>query len=295
MATNLYFNNVTSHAEQELINSITSEVIQMHGMDVFYIPRTLVKEDLLLDEDVLSKFSTAYEIEMYLKSTEGFGAEGDLVSKFGLEVRDEVIFTVHKDRFNLATDMDKPLEGDLIFLPMPSAPLNALFEIKFVEHEQPFYQAGKNYSFDLTCELFQYSEEQLETGIADIDNIEKEQGYTIDLVMSAGGSGVFTTDESIYQGPSLANATFKGIVVSWDATTRVLRLNDTSGAMAASTNVIGATSAASWSLSSTTDSTGKADLDQVLPTDDNADNLEFEIEADSILDFSENNPFGDVR
>ena len=113
--------------------------------------------------------------------------------------------------------------------------------------------------------------------------------------MSAGGSGAFTTDESIYQGPSLANATFKGIVVSWDATTRVLRLNDTSGAMAASTNVIGATSSASWSLSSTTDSTGKADVDQVLPTDPNADNLEFEIEADSILDFSENNPFGDVR
>jgi hypothetical protein len=291
MATNLYFQNTTSHAEQELINSLTSEVIQIHGMDVFYLPRTLIKEDLIMGEDVLSKFSTAYEIEMYLKTTDGFGGEGDLVTKFGLDVRDEVIFTVHKDRFELSTDMDKPLEGDLIFLPISKG----LFEIKFVEHEQPFYQAGKNYSFDLTCELFQYAEEQLETGISDIDAIEKEQGYTIDLVMSAGGSGVFTTDESIYQGPSLANATFKGIVVSWDATTRVLRLNDTSGAMAASTNVIGATSAASWSLSSTTDSTGKADLDQVLPTDDNADNLEFEIEADSILDFSENNPFGDVR
>ena len=291
MATNLYFQNTTSHAEQELINSLTSEVIQIHGMDVFYLPRTLIKEDLIMGEDILSKFSTAYEIEMYLKTTDGFGGEGDLVTKFGLDVRDEVIFTVHKDRFELSTDMDKPLEGDLIFLPISKG----LFEIKFVEHEQPFYQAGKNYSFDLTCELFQYAEEQLETGISDIDAIEKEQGYTIDLVMSAGGSGVFTTDESIYQGPSLANATFKGIVVSWDATTRVLRLNDTSGAMAASTNVIGATSAASWSLSSTTDSTGKADLDQVLPTDDNADNLEFEIEADSILDFSENNPFGDVR
>ena len=106
MATNLYFNNVASHTEQELINSLTSEVIQLHGMDVFYLPRTLIKEDLILGEDVLSSFSTAYEIEMYLKGTEGFGGEGDLVSKFGLDVRDEVIFTVHKDRFNLATDMD---------------------------------------------------------------------------------------------------------------------------------------------------------------------------------------------
>jgi hypothetical protein len=290
MATNLYFNNVTSHAEQELINDLTSEVIKIHGMDVFYIPRTIVKEDLIMGEDVLSKFTTAYEIEMYLKGTEGFGGEGDLVSKFGLDVRDEVIFTVHKDRFELSTDMAKPLEGDLVFLPISKG----LFEIKFVEHEQPFYQAGKNYSFDITCELYQYSQEQLETGIVDIDNIEKEQGYTIDLVMTAGGSGTFTADEEVYQGPSLANSTFQGTVVSWNTVTRTLRLNDTSGSLAAVATT-GVTSSAVWSLSSTTDSTGKADLDQVLPTDPNADNLEFEIEADSILDFSENNPFGDVR
>jgi len=290
MATNLYFNNVTSHAEQELINDLTSEVIKIHGMDVFYIPRTVVKEDVLLGEDVLAKFETAYEIEMYLKTTEGFGGEGDLVSKFGLDVRDEVIFTVHKDRFELATDKPKPLEGDLIFLPMSKG----LFEIKFVEHEQPFYQSGKNYSFDITCELYQYSQEQLETGITDIDNIEKEQGYTIDLVMTAGGSGAFTTDEVIYQGDNLGAATFKGTVVSWDTATRTLRLNDTSGSLAA-VATYGVTSSAVWSLSSTTDSTGKADIDQVLPTDPNADNLEFEIEADSVLDFTESNPFGDVR
>ena len=290
MATNLYFNNVASNAEQELINGLTSEVIKIHGMDVFYIPRTVVKEDLIMGEDVLSKFTTAYEIEMYLKGTEGFGGEGDLVSKFGLDVRDEVIFTVHKDRFEIATNMAKPREGDLVFLPINKG----LFEIKFVEHEQPFYQAGKNYSFDITCELFQYSEEQLETGIADIDAIEKEQGYTIDLVMTAGGSGTFTIDEEIYQGASLAAATFKGIVVSWNSVTRTLRLNDISGSLAAVATT-GESSGAIWSLSSTTDSTGKADLDQVLPTDPNADNLEFEIEADSILDFSENNPFGDVR
>ncbi len=289
MSTNLYFQNITSHAEQELINELTSEVIKIHGMDVFYLPRTLIKEDLIIGEDVLNKFSTAYEIEMYLKGTEGFGGEGDLVSKFGLDVRDEVIFTVHKDRFELATDMVKPLEGDLVFLPMSKG----LFEIKFVEHEQPFYQAGKNYSFDITCELFQYSQEELATGITDIDNIEREQGYTIDLIMTAGGSGTFAVDEIIYQGTS-GLRTFEGTVVSWDSVTRTLRLNDVSGSLAAVATT-GVTSGAVWSLSTTLDSTGKADIDQVLPTDPNADNLEFEIEADSILDFSENNPFGDVR
>jgi len=282
MATNLYFNN-SSYAEQELINSLTSEVIQIHGLDVFYIPRTIVKEGVLLGEDVLSKFSTAYEIEMYLKTTEGFGGDGDMVSKFGLDIRDEVIFTVHTDRFELATDMVKPLEGDLIFLPLSKG----LFEIKFVEHEQPFYQSGKNYSFDITCELYQYSEEQLDTGIADIDNIEREQSAAIDLIMTAGGSGSFSVDEEVYQGGSLAAATGKGMVVSWNTTTRTLRVNDTSGTFAASTNVTGNTSSAVWSQASAADY-------QELPTSPFADNKEFETDGDSILDFSEANPFGDV-
>ena len=282
MATNLYFNNVQSNAEQELINSLTSEVIKVHGMNVYYIPRTLVKEDVLLDEDVLSKFSTAYEIEMYLKGTEGFGGEGDLVSKFGLDVRDEVIFTVHKDRFELATDMVKPLEGDLVFLPINKG----LFEIKFVEHEQPFYQAGKNYSFDITCELYQYSEEQLETGITAIDDIEREQSASIDFVMTAGGSGTFSTDEIIYQGSSLAAATAQGTVVSWTAASRTLRANDTSGTFVAGQSITGDTSGAIWTLTSYDD--------QALPTTPFADNLEFETDGDSILDFSESNPFGEV-
>jgi hypothetical protein len=282
MATNLYFNNVESHSEQELLNSLTSEVIQVHGMNVFYIPRTIIKEDPLLSEDVLSKFSTAYEVEMYLQSVEGFGGEGDLVSKFGLDVRDEVIFTVHVDRFNLATDMDTPLEGDLIFIPMSKG----LFEIKFVEDEIPFYQSGKNYIYNLTCELFQYSEEQLDTGITSIDNIEREQSAAIDLLMNAGGSGTFTIDESVYQGANLAAATGKGVVVSWNAPTRTLRVNDTSGTFAAGTATIGATSSASWVLTSHDT--------QALPTIPFADNKEYETLGDSILDFSEDNPFGDV-
>ena len=283
MATNLYFNNVESHSEQELLNSLTSEVIQVHGMNVYYIPRTIIKEDPLLSEDVLSKFSKAYEVEMYLQSVEGFGGEGDLVSKFGLDVRDEVIFTVHKDRFELATTKPKPLEGDLIFLPMSKG----LFEIKFVEHEQPFYQAGKNYSFDITCELFQYSEEQFEKGVPEvIRDIEREQSAAIDFVMTAGGSGSYTIDEEVYQGASLVEATAKGTVVSWTTATRTLRANDTSGTFVAGASVYGATSSAVWSLTSYDD--------QALPTTPFADNVEFETEADSILDFSESNPFGEV-
>ena len=280
MASNIYFQN--SIADQNLLNEINREVIQQAGIDVMYLPRTLVKEDLVMNEDVLSKFTNAYQIEMFVKSNEGFGGEGDLVSKFGLDVRDEVIFTVHADRFELATDMVKPLEGDLIFLPISKG----LFEIKFVEHEQPFYQAGKNYSFDITCELFQYSEEQLDTGIAAIDDIEREQSASIDFVMTAGGSGTFAIGEAIYQGDNLASATAEGIVVSWNAATRTLRANDTSGTFVAGQSITGDTDGAVWTLTSYDD--------QALPTTPFADNLEFETEADSILDFSESNPFGEV-
>ena len=143
-----------------------------------------------------------------------------------------------------------------------------------------------SYSFDLTCELYQYSEEQLETGITAIDDIEKEQSAAIDFVMTAGGSGAYAIDESVYQGASLAEATAKGTVVSWTTATRTLRANDTSGTFVAGASVYGATSSAVWSLTSYDD--------QALPTTPFADNLEFETEADAILDFSESNPFGEV-
>ena len=161
-----------------------------------------------------------------------------------------------------------------------------LFEIKFVEDEIPFYQSGKNYVYNLTCELFQYSEEQLDTGITSIDNIEREQSAAIDLLMNAGGSGTFTIDESVYQGANLAAATGKGVVVSWTASTRTLRVNDTSGTFAAGTATIGATSSASWVLTSHDT--------QALPTIPFADNKEYETLGDTVLDFSEANPFGDV-
>jgi len=201
MATNIYFQN--SIPDQNLLNEIHREVIQQAGIDVMYIPRTIVKEDLVMNEDVLSQFDNAYEIEMYVKSSDNFGGPDDAISKFGLDIRDELILVVHAESFKFATNNTTPLEGDLIYFPLSKG----LFEIKFVEHEQPFYQSGKNYSFDITCELFQYSEEQMETGIEDVDQIERDESYAIDLVMSTGGSGAFTVDEAIYQGANLAAAT----------------------------------------------------------------------------------------
>ena len=278
MATNIYFQN--SITDQNLLNEINREVIQQAGIDVMYIPRTLVKEDLILGEDVLSQFNTAYEIEMYVKSSDNFGGPDDAISKFGLDIRDELILVVHAESFKFATNNTTPLEGDLIYFPLSKG----LFEIKFVEDEQPFYQVGKNYVFELTCEVFQYGEEKIDTG-TDADKVERENAYAVDLLLTAGGTGTYIVDEEVYQGANLAAATSKAIVVSWVVSTRTLRINNISGTFATGTNITGNDSSAVWSLTSFDD--------QLLPTTPYADNKIFETDGDAILDFSESDPFSE--
>jgi hypothetical protein len=279
MATNIYFQN--SITDQNLLNEINREVIQQAGIDVMYIPRTLVKEDLILNEDVISQFNTAYEIEMYVKSSDNFGGPDDAISRFGLDISDELILVVHAESFKFATNITTPVEGDLIYFPLSKG----LFEIKFVEDEQPFYQVGKNYVFELTCEVFQYGEEKIDTG-TDADKVERENAYAVDLVLTAGGTGTYIIDEAVYQGANLAGATGKGIVAAWTSSTRTLRVNNIVGTFAISTNITGATSGAVWSQAAATD-------DQLLPTTPYADNKIFETDGDAILDFSESDPFSE--
>ena len=279
MASNIYFQN--SIADQNLLNEINREVIQQAGIDVMYLPRTLVKEDLVMNEDVLSKFSNAYQIEMFVKSNESFGGPDDAISKFGLDIRDELILVAHVDSFKFATDMAKPLEGDLIYFPLSER----TFEIKFVEHEQPFYQVGQNYVFEITCEVFQYGEEDIDTG-TDVDKVERENAYAIDLVLTAvGGSGNFIVDEEIYQGASLAAATAKGIVTSWDSATKTVRVNTVVGTFAAPKKVTGETSGAYYDQATVDD--------QLLPTVPYADNKILETDGDNILDFTELDPWSE--
>ena len=279
MATNIFFQN--SITDQNLLNDINREVIQQAGIDVMYIPRTLVKEDLILNEDVISQFNTAYEIEMYVKSSDNFGGPDDAISRFGLDISDELILVVHAESFKFATNITTPVEGDLIYFPLSKG----LFEIKFVEDEQPFYQVGKNYIFELTCEVFQYGEEKIDTG-TDADKVERENAYAVDLVLTAGGTGTYIIDEEVYQGANLAGATGKGIVAAWTSSTRTLRVNNIVGTFAISTNITGATSGAVWSQAAATD-------DQLLPTIPFADNKILETDGDAILDFSESDPFSE--
>jgi hypothetical protein len=174
MPRNVYFSH-GSNAEQILFEDIQIEALKIYGHETYYLPRKILTRDMILNEDRESLFDDAYMIEMYIEDIEGFGGEGNLMSKFGLEIRDEVTFVVARRSWNKlvgiwnnTVDNFRPNEGDLIYLPLS----NSLFEISFVEHEQPFYQIQNLPVYKLQARLFEYNDEDFRTGIEGIDDIE---------------------------------------------------------------------------------------------------------------------------
>ncbi len=171
MATNVFFQNYTFFNEQNLIDDLVIEAIQIYGVDTYFVTRSLQSVDPIMNEDRLSIFNAAYHIEMYVKNVDGFEGEGDFLSKFGLQIRDQITFTVAIrtfERYVIETTptIKRPLEGDLVYMPMNKK----FFKIMHVEHESVFYQTGALQVYDLKCELFEYANERFETGIEEIDN-----------------------------------------------------------------------------------------------------------------------------
>ena len=289
MATNHYFNHHgTDTPEQRLIENLTIESIKTFGIDVYYLPRTLNDEDKLMGEDNTASYNSAHTIEMYIKTVEGFEGQGDFISKFGLQINDQITFTVAKRRFRelgMTSDgrANLPHEGDLIFFPTTSA----LFQILFVEDEAIFYQTGQLQSYDMLCEMFTYSDQNFNTGIETIDEIERQHSYSIDFTMNTG-SGNYTIGEQVYQGTSLAAATVKGEVARWNAADKVLTLMNMTGNFSGTVNIIGDSSDASYSITSFDAQESAADT-QATQT-----NAEIEAAADAIIDFTEGNPFGSL-
>ena len=287
MATNSYFRTFDAENDQELLHSIVSESIQVTGYDVNYIPRTLVNEDTILGEDSISEYKDAYSVEMYIKSVDGFEGEGDLVSKFGLEVRDQIIFSMSRRAWEGLDIGTRPKEGDLIYFGLTSK----LFQIMFVEHETPFYQNGALPTFDLTCELFTYSDETLDTGIDTIDVIEQKQSFVRTFELSSV-SGTFTEGETVTGGTSAIT----GEVARWDSATSYLYLINMTGTFTVSEILTGATSLATGTYSTKITTTETSETLQTIDdstSEQTSSNKQFEVDADSVFDFSESNPFGD--
>ena len=273
MATSVYFDKGTN-TEQTLYEDLLIEQLKVFGHDVYYLPRTLVKEDSLFGEDVLSKFDDAYGIEMFMEKVEGYGGEKELVSKFGLEIRDEATFVVSRRRWISLIGADsnlivstRPNEGDLIYFPR----LQKLFEINFVDHDDPFYQVDNLPVFKMYCSTFEYSSEQLDTGIAAVDTIEDTSSldvlfYQISLEQAAD----YNENMALEDGDLLLEET--------DAD-NILSETDSAGA-----SLI--TEYGDYIISES----------YVIDTiDEGATNIFIETQADSVLNFTEGNPFGEPR
>ena len=283
MATNSYFTQGTT-GEQDLVGSLVTEQIKMFGKDVYYIPRTLVNRDSVFEEDSLSAFNGAYLIEAYIEDATGFRGDGDMFSKFGVRISDQVTFIISRERFTAAVDDNaqlivegRPNEGDLIHLPMA----NKTFEIQFVEHEVPFYQLGKVHVWGLRCELFEYSDEDFNTGVAEIDAVEVNFANAVTINVADGGTGDFVAGEIVTGGSSNVTSEVK----TWNSATRQLVVYNRSGIFSIPETITGNTSGAAWtSATYNTLNNMNSETDQ---------NFTLETQADAILDFTESNPFGD--
>ena len=192
MALNPFFLQGSS-SEQRLVQQLINEQLKIYGVDVTYIPRKFVKRDSIFREIQSSKFDDNFTIEAYVNTYEGYSGAGDLMTKFGVSLRDELTITISKERFEdfISPFLDgadddeivlssRPREGDLVYFPLGQR----IFEVKFVEHEQPFYQLGKTYVYELKCELYEYEDEVLDTSIEEIDTQIQDEGFitTLNLI-----------------------------------------------------------------------------------------------------------------
>lgn len=288
MATNHYFSQKV-RSEQDLYEDIIIESLKIYGQDVYYLPRDIVNEDRILGDDVPSRFNSSYKIEMYIENVEGFDGEGDLFTKFGVEIRDQATFIVSRKRWaNSVARYDnelssvRPLEGDLIYLPLS----NKLFQIMQVEHEQPFYQLSNLPTYKLRTELFEYNDEDLDTGIDEIDVIERAHAYEYLLTLDSASNG-FIIGETATQTFS-TGVTMQGEISKWSDSDNILGLIH-----------VGASDGLYHTFTTNTQITSLTSVATVtLVTEDNQissneQNTDFDTIGDGFLDFTESNPFGD--
>lgn len=291
MPTNPYI-SLKNRGEQNLYEDIVIEAIKFYGQDVYYLPREVVeREDIFLDA-IQSQFSDAYKVETYIENAEGFEGEGDLFTKFGIELRDQATFVIARRRWRelvgdrLAEEYQfRPREGDLIFLPLTES----LFEVKRVFTETPFYQLSQLPLFRMQCELFEFSDEDFDTGIEAIDQVEEEHAFQYELVMESGPvDEYYTVGETVQQ--IFDTFTLEGEVTAFNPETRLLKIAHTGGSdgkyheWSTDRAVIGANA----QLTPVSQDEGINEIDRL------DQKPQFDDFANDFLDFTESNPFGDT-
>jgi len=308
MATSVYFSGAVK-SEQDLYEDLVTESIKIFGQDVVYLPREQIAEDDLLNE-TWNQYTQAYPIEMWLENVEAFEGDGNLLGKFGLEIRDQANFVVTKRRWENVvgaaaagiSDFTQPREGDLLYMTMTSR----LFEIKYVEPKSPFYQLAKLPSYTLTAELFEYNDQHFDTGWDEIDQIEWKNATSYSYIVD--GAVAYTLGEKVTQWTGVNDGdgdpiNVQGYVSAWEGSgvnrvTIISPHQSTNGDGTfktffvdadANQKLVGTESGTTANI--TTDQSGT--LRTFYNEDPFADNDEFEVAGDSVIDFTETNPFGD--
>lgn len=292
MATNRYISQ-KHREEQNLYEDLIIEAIQFYGQDVYYLPREIVeKEEIFLDA-IESQFSDAYKIEVFIENSEAFDGEGDIFTKFGIELRDQATFVIARRRWKhligdrLSKAEFRPREGDVIYLPLSQS----LFQVMKVETETPFYQLSQLPLFRVQCELFDFSDEDFDTGIPEIDSIEAEGAFQYEFTMPSEDLGrdiYYGIGETVQQ--AFDNYVIEGEVTSWNHDTRMLKVAHTRA------------SDGQWhDWSTTKEITGEhaslipvTEEENITKIQPDAQNKMFNDFANDFVDFTESNPFGDI-
>ena len=293
MATSVYFNNYNAHGEQNLIEDLIVESIKIMGFDAFYLPIENPEDrDILYGEDPVKKFRSSFPLEMYLSDASGYEGQQDFFSKFGLEIRDVVKVILSKRSFDQRMPqaiLRRPREGDLVYVPFLNG-TGELYEITFVEQAKDFHQLGRRapYFYELSLEKFKYSQEIINTGTADIDKVVTDSSYTLHL-NTGSGTGTYTIQEIVYQSldGTYANANTVAYVQSWIPSSNTLSVTNIAGEFIDGRTLIGKTSNAQYTLTSFDPLENPAHLESY-------DNFYLANTGNSIIDFSETNPFGSI-
>ena len=309
MATSVYFSGAVK-SEQDLYEDLVVETIKIFGQDVVYIPREQISEDTILNE-TLDQYTQAFPIEMWLENTDGFEGDGNLLGKFGLEIRDQGNFVVTKRRWDSVVGQaatgtaspNQPGEGDLLYMTMTQR----LFEIKYVEPKSPFYQLQDLPTYTLTAELFEYNDQHFDTGWDEIDQVEWDNATSYSYIMSTATA--YKLGEEVTQWTGVNDSASPavpinviGYVSGWEGDVKRLTIisphQSTNGdgtfkafsvQAAANRALVGTESGTTSQI--TIDPSGT--IKTFYNLDPYADNDELEVFGDDVIDFTESNPFGD--
>lgn len=302
MPTNVYFTQGTRN-EQYLVEDLIIESLRIYGQEFFYIPRTLVSKDEILGEDRLSEFKSAFPIEMYFENVDSLDGQGAFIQKFGLMMEQSATLVVARRRWDQLVGLfgktiipNRPCEGDLIYFPLTKG----LFEIKFVRHQDPFYQLGKLYVYKLQVELFQYASERIDTGFAELDTFESLKTFSTNSTRNStsrvsriniinGGSDYTQAPTVVFSSETGFGAEAVAVLGEGNSADKVIRVDIINGGqqyqLPPIVQFVGGSGQGAEAVA-----TIDIDIDKV---ESYGDNNSFKKQSENIV-FNESNPFGEV-